>query len=82
MLISAGAAPEGLCSDIYELLITEGADQPFKLIGANPTYSTLHCTVLVSRASPSCSYIKERERVWRMNLYTSACPQVQDTDYQ
>ena len=72
VLISAGAAPEGLCSDIYELLITEGADQPFKLIGASPTYSAVHCTVLVSRASPSCSYIKEG----LVNEPTSACPQV------
>ena len=26
VFISAGAAPEGLCSDIHELLITKGAD--------------------------------------------------------
>ena len=26
VLISAGAAPEGLCSDIHELLITKGPD--------------------------------------------------------
>ena len=32
VLISAGAAPEGLCSNIHELLITKGADQPFKII--------------------------------------------------
>ena len=26
VLVSAGAAPEGLCSDIHELLITKGAE--------------------------------------------------------
>ena len=27
VLISAGAAPDGLCSDLYELLLTNGIDE-------------------------------------------------------